>query len=188
MVCVFLLLHIYDHRQNNYHLNYQQYLDMNSNLNNMRMYGNNNEDPKLEKGYNKTNHKEEKPTVAGVQDTRNFHHNDKNWQKPNLLHKPDHTKEKQQNKAANLDSGKNRIHIKETSMELVSDKKEYQTNTANLGINATHINGILMEPVNAKYIRNVFFTIKTTHKYYTDRLFPLMLTWLQAVDKNKVRY
>ena len=70
-------------------------------------------------------------------------------------------------------------------MKLVSNKKEYQTNTADLGINATHINGILMEPVNAKYIRNIFFTIKTTHKYYTKRLFPLILTWLQAVDKIK---
>ena len=97
MICVFLLLHIYDYK---YDLNYQQYLDMNSNLNIMRligtrMYGNSNEHAKLKKGYNETNHKEEKPTVAGVQDTRNFHHNDKNWQKPNLLHKHNHTKEKQ---------------------------------------------------------------------------------------------
>ena len=53
-------------------------------------------------------------------------------------------------------------------------------------MNATHINGVLMEPVNAKYTRNIYFTVKTTHKYYTERLFPLMLTWLQVVDKNKV--
>ena len=55
-------------------------------------------------------------------------------------------------------------------------------------INATHINGILMEPVNANYTRNIYFTVKTTHKYYTERLFPLMLTWLQVVDRNKVSY
>ena len=54
------------------------------------------------------------------------------------------------------------------------------------GMNATHINGILMEPVDAKYTRNIYFTIKTTHKFYTGRLFPIMLTWLQLVDKNKV--
>ena len=53
-------------------------------------------------------------------------------------------------------------------------------------MNATHIAGILMEPVNAQYSRNIYFTVKTTHKYHTERLFPLMLTWLQAVDRNKV--
>ena len=54
------------------------------------------------------------------------------------------------------------------------------------GMNATHINGILMEPVNAQYTRNIYFTMKTTHKYYTKRLFLVMLTWLQVLDKNKV--
>ena len=54
------------------------------------------------------------------------------------------------------------------------------------GMNATHINGILMEPLHVNYTRNIYFTIKTTHKYYTERLFPIMLTWLQLVDKNKV--
>ena len=53
-------------------------------------------------------------------------------------------------------------------------------------MNATHIDGILMEPVNVQYNRNIYFTVKTTHKYYTIRLFPLLLTWLQVVDKNKV--
>ena len=53
-------------------------------------------------------------------------------------------------------------------------------------INATHINGTLMEPVNVNYTRNIYFSVKTTHKYYTERLFLLMLTWLQTVDKNKV--
>ena len=53
-------------------------------------------------------------------------------------------------------------------------------------MNATHIAGILMEPVSAQYSRNIYFTVKTTHKYHSERLFPLMLTWLQAVDRNKV--
>ena len=44
------------------------------------------------------------------------------------------------------------------------------------GMNATHINGILMETVNADYTRNIYFTVKTTHKFYTDRLFPVILT------------
>ena len=59
-------------------------------------------------------------------------------------------------------------------------------NQTDLGMNATHINGILMEPVNVNYARNIYFTIKSTHKFYTGRLFPIMLTWLQLVDKNKV--
>ena len=56
------------------------------------------------------------------------------------------------------------------------------------GVNATHINGILMEPVHASYTRNIYFTVKTTYKNYVGRLFPLMLTWFQVVDKNKVRH
>ena len=54
------------------------------------------------------------------------------------------------------------------------------------GMNAIFINGFLMEPINVNYTKNIYFTIKTTHKFHTDRLFPLMLTWLQFVDKNKV--
>ena len=71
--------------------------------------------------------------------------------------------------------------------KLSVDMKSKQKNTRDIGINTTHINRILMEPVNVNYTRNIYFTVKTTHKYYTNRLFPLMLTWLQAVDKNKVR-
>ena len=54
------------------------------------------------------------------------------------------------------------------------------------GMNATHINGILMETVNVNYTRNIYFTVKTTYRFYTQRLFWIMLTWLQTVDKNKV--
>lgn len=53
-------------------------------------------------------------------------------------------------------------------------------------MNATHIYGLLLEPVNAKYTRNIYFTVKTTHKYYKRRLLSVMLSWLQAVDRNKV--
>ena len=67
------------------------------------------------------------------------------------------------------------------------DVKNEQKNIPNTTINATHINGIFMEPINANYTRNIYFTMKTTHKYYEKRLFSLMLTWLQLVDKNKVR-
>ena len=68
------------------------------------------------------------------------------------------------------------------------DMTSKQRNVRDIGINATHINGILMEPVNVNYSRNIYFTVKTTHKYYTNRLLPLMLMWLQAVDKNRVRW
>ena len=53
-------------------------------------------------------------------------------------------------------------------------------------MNATHIYGLLLEPVNAKYTRNIYFTVKTTHKYYTGRLLSSVLSWLQVVDRNKV--
>jgi len=53
-------------------------------------------------------------------------------------------------------------------------------------MNDTHVGGVLMEPVNAKYKKNIYFTVKTTNKYYTKRLFKLMSTWFQVVDKNKV--
>ena len=68
-----------------------------------------------------------------------------------------------------------------------NETNQTKENTTNIGINITHINGILMEPVNVNYSRNIYFTVKTTHKYYTDRLLLIMLTWLQTVDKNKVR-
>ena len=75
-----------------------------------------------------------------------------------------------------------------TKVEEAKLSNQAKENVTNIGINATHINGILMEPVNANYSKNIYFTVKTTHKYYTNRLLPLMLTWLQTVDKNKVRY
>lgn len=65
--------------------------------------------------------------------------------------------------------------------------KENQRYKSVARINATHVNGIPMEYINVNYTRNIYFTMKTTHKYYEQRLFPLMSTWLQLVDKNKVR-
>ena len=88
-------------------------------------------------------------------------------------------------------------HLNQTNSTLIQNNMKVEEaklsnqakeNVTNIGINDTHINGILMEPVNANYSRNIYFTVKTTHKYYTNRLLPLMLTWLQTVDKNKVRY
>ena len=58
---------------------------------------------------------------------------------------------------------------------------------ADPGMNATHIKGILMESIYVNYTRNIYFSVKTTYKNFDRRLFPLMLTWLQLVDKNKVR-
>ena len=53
-------------------------------------------------------------------------------------------------------------------------------------VNNTHIDGFLMEPVDLTYTRNIYFTVKTSRKYFHKRLLPLALTWLQVVDKNKV--
>ena len=58
-----------------------------------------------------------------------------------------------------------------------------------LGMNeTTQFKGILMEYVNLNYTRNIYITIKTTNHNYNNRLPLLMLTWLQTVDKDKVRY
>ena len=70
-----------------------------------------------------------------------------------------------------------------------SNQQKQNTNQQKVtNMNATHINGFLMESVHANYTRNIYFTIKTTHRYYAYRLFPIMLTWLQSVDKNKVSF
>lgn len=53
-------------------------------------------------------------------------------------------------------------------------------------INSTHIDRFLMEPVDVTYTKNIYFTLKTSSKYFHKRLLPLALTWLQVVDKNKV--
>jgi len=53
-------------------------------------------------------------------------------------------------------------------------------------MNQTHIWGLPMEPVNDIYPGNIYFSVKTTHHYYSTRLLDLLLTWCQAVDKGKV--
>ena len=91
-------------------------------------------------------------------------------------------------KSGHLNQTNNTFIQNNTKVQQVKLSNQAKENVTNIGINATHINGILMEPVNVNYSRNIYFTVKTTHKYYTNRLLPLMLTWLQTVDKNKVRY
>jgi len=54
-----------------------------------------------------------------------------------------------------------------------------------LTMNSTHVGNRVMEPVNAKYAENIYFSVKTMSRYHDVRLPLLMLTWLQAV-KNKV--
>lgn len=53
-------------------------------------------------------------------------------------------------------------------------------------MNQTHIWGLPMEPVYDSYPENIYFSVKTTHRYYSTRLLDLLLTWCQAVDKSKV--
>ena len=77
----------------------------------------------------------------------------------------------------------NKPNQKDNNQQKVNGKPD-QLNVP--GMNATHINGILMETVNVNYTRNIYFTVKTTYRFYTERLFWIMLTWLQTVDKNKV--
>ncbi|XP_065898738.1 beta-1,3-N-acetylglucosaminyltransferase manic fringe-like isoform X2 [Dysidea avara] len=54
-----------------------------------------------------------------------------------------------------------------------------------LKMNSTHVGNRVMEPVDANYAENIFFSVKTMSKYHDIRLPFLLLTWLQAV-KNKL--
>jgi len=44
-----------------------------------------------------------------------------------------------------------------------------------------------LEKVNANYTHNIYFSVKTSGKNYKNRLFPLMLTWFQVIDKDEVK-
>ena len=124
---------------------------------------------------------------------------DKNKACSQAVEKPNHNNKTRSSNQNNKNQEKVQLHghlLNQTNSTLTQNNKELQQarlpnqtkeNKTDIGINTTHINGILMEPVNVNYTKNIYFTVKTTHKYYTDRLLPLMLTWLQTVDKNKVR-
>ena len=71
------------------------------------------------------------------------------------------------------------------NVKQIVEENDINTTVPHLGMN--EFNGILMEHVNLNYSGNIFITVKTTHKLYVDRLLPLLLTWLQTVDKNSVR-
>ena len=76
------------------------------------------------------------------------------------------------------------VHVKKWKKILLTSETNKSSDPE---INATHIKGILMESIHVNYTRNIYFSVKTTHNNFVKRLFPLMLTWLQLVDKNKVR-
>ena len=135
-------------------------------------YGTNNKEYKLG---NKVNQIVERPEQADKETS--FSHIG------NELHKTQQSHDK-----SSYGKETNHTSVKEDvqGQQAVCTKVGNLTNATDIGMNATHICGILMEPVNVNYTRNIYFTVKTTHKYYTNRLFLLMLTWLQTVDKNKV--
>ena len=104
------------------------------------------------------------------------------------------TENKNQNQDNNQNQGNNQIQDNNQNQHnnqlQKANKKPDQTihKASYPGINATHVKQILMEPVSATYTRNIYFTVKTTYRYYSSRLFPLLVTWLQVVDKNKVSH
>ena len=53
-------------------------------------------------------------------------------------------------------------------------------------MDGTHIKGKLLERVDVGWDNNVYFSVKTTAKFYEARLSVLMLTWFQTVNKNMV--
>ena len=79
------------------------------------------------------------------------------------------------------------VHVKKRKKRGLYKKSVDIQTTANPEINVTHIKGLLMESIHVNYTRNIYFSVKTTRNNIVKRLFPLMLTWLQLVDKNKVR-
>ena len=143
--------------------------------------------------YQQDQNSEELKIILPQGDFRRVNENKISSQKDNKQQKaqPDQLKNINQQKVVKLpdkpgDVIENKPSQKENSQQKANSKPDQVNQNVDLGMNATHINGILMEPVNADYTRNIYFTVKTTHKYYTKRLFPLMLTWLQVVDKNMV--
>ena len=136
-----------------------------------------------------------KPT-DGMKESKNS----ENQQKAKPSSKPNEATQKA-NQSTNLqkeiklcdpsDSERERKNQKDSNQLQKANGKSDQVNQNQTcrdpRINATHVYGTLMEPVNVNYTRNIYFSVKTTHKYYTKRLFLLMLTWLQTVDKDKVR-
>ena len=190
-----VLLHFYCHKSVYLQCFYQQNLvEINSKINiissghtrNHSRSDNKNKN-KNDNACNEASQAVEKPKCKN--ETRSSNHIIKNQKKVQLRDK--------QNQANSTLTQKPDHLLNQTNSNLTQKNKELQQarlpnqtkeNTTDIGINTTHINGILMEPLNVNYTRNIYFTVKTTHKYYTDRLLLLMLTWLQAIDKNKVRY
>ena len=185
---MFLLVHIYDSYQSNSQLIYQH----EQNINELKIIlpqaefrQDNDVVSKLEKVYKEAEQKVKLPDKPGdVNENKISIQKDNNQQKENQNSNQDIN----QQKVVKLpDKPDDVIESKPLSQKKANSKSD-QVNQSQTdpGMNATHINGILMEPVNNNYARNIYFTIKTTYKFYTKRLFPLMLTWLQLMDKNKV--
>ena len=185
---MFLLVHIYDSYQSNSQLIYQH----EQNINELKIIlpqaefrQDNDVVSKLEKVYKEAEQKVKLPDKPGdVNENKISIQKDNNQQKENQNSNQDIN----QQKVVKLpDKPDDVIENKPLSQKKANSKSD-QVNQSQTdpGMNATHINGILMEPVNNNYARNIYFTIKTTYKFYTKRLFPLMLTWLQLMDKNKV--
>ena len=129
---------------------------------------------KLGKIYNETEQKLKLPDKDKISSQK-----DSNQQKQDI----------NQQKVVKHDKPGNVVENKPNQKDSNQQKANGKPDQLNVpGMNATHINGILMETVNANYTRNIYFTVKTTNKFYTQRLLWIMLTWLQTVDKNKVSY
>ena len=187
---MFLLMHIYDNFQSTSQLTYQHKQNIKESkiiLPPSDLRRENAIVSQLEKVYNKVEQKVKLPAKPDDVNENNISsQKDNNEQKEN---QNSNQNTNQQNIVKLPDNPGNMIENKPPSHKEVNGRLD-RVNQSQIvpGMNATHINGILMEPVKANYTRNIYFTIKTTHKYYTKRLFPLMLTWFQVVDKDKVSY
>ena len=182
---MFLMAYIYSNCQSNSQLLYERDQELKIILSQEDFRGDKDTVSKPEKVYNKTEQKVKLPDRPG----------DVNKNKISSQKENDEQKE---NRNSNQDTNQQKVlKLPDKPGNVIEDKPpsqkeatgrldEVNQNQTDPRMNATHINGILMEPINTNYTRNIYFTVKTTHKFYTERLFPLMLTWLQLMDKNKV--
>jgi len=55
-----------------------------------------------------------------------------------------------------------------------------------INMNSTHVNGKRLERVDVNWDKNIYFSVKTTSKYYRERLSVSITTWFQLVNKKMV--
>ncbi|XP_065903060.1 uncharacterized G-patch domain protein DDB_G0278987-like [Dysidea avara] len=95
------------------------------------------------------------------------------------------SKVKQDNSPSVNQANSSKESMKNTPTHQVKPTKEsesspYDPLSSIIEMNSTHINGKLLEPVDTKWDKNIYFSVKTTAKYFKERLAALMPTWIKS--------